>query len=155
MLLLLVHMCVPTTPLYWSSTKCAEISNQWNRNNVPEEFERNLVKGRAGRPKLGRPAYVFRQKCQNNSPRTDYIEPAHLEKGHETWPQMQAGWPHQSAFPRDSSRGAGSTLLLPFPSCAISNSPCLNLNKIVNELHRKSEIISWKRCCAKFYFIYK
>jgi len=25
----------------------------------------------------------------------------------------------------------------------------------VNELHRKSEIISWKRCCAKFYFIYK
>ena len=155
MLLWLVHMCVPTTPLYWSSAECAEISNQENRNDVPEEFKRNPAESQAGRPKPGRPAYVFHQNRQNNSPGTDYIEPAHLQKGHGDWPQVQAGRPHLSAFPRGSSRGAGSTPKIPVPSCSRSNSSCLNSNKIVNELHRKSEIISWKRCCAKFYFIYK
>ena len=63
------------------------------RNDIPEEFERNPVKSQAGRPKPGRSAYVFHQNRQNNSPGIDYIEPAHLQKGHGDWPQVQAGRP--------------------------------------------------------------
>ena len=44
-------------------------------------------------PKPGRPAYVFHQNRQNNSPGIDYIKPAHLQKGHGDWPQVQAGRP--------------------------------------------------------------
>ena len=55
-----------------------------------------------------------------------------------------------SASPRDPSHGTGSTPLLPYPSCFRSNSPWLNSNKIMSELHRKSEIISWKRNVLSF-----
>jgi len=128
-LLWLVHMCVPPTPLFCSSAECAVISNQENRTNVPEEFEQNPTKVQAGRPNPGRPAYILHQNCRSNSPRIDYTEPAHPQKGHEDWPQVQAGRPilgvlsmgvgrpHLSSSLREPLRGAGSIPLLPYPSC--------------------------------------
>ena len=73
--------------------KCAVISNKENRTSVPEKFERNSMRIQAGWPKPGRPAYICHQIGQGNLPRTDYTEPARLQKGHGDWPQGQAGRP--------------------------------------------------------------
>ena len=43
-----------------------------------------------------------------------------------------------------SPRAFGLNPLLPYPFCFRLNSLWLNSNKIMNELHRKSEIVSWK-----------
>ena len=85
-LLWLVHMCVTTTPLLWSFAEYEVISNKENRTSVPEKFERTPKEIQAGRPKSGRPAYIFRQIGQSNLPGTEYTEPAHLQKGHRDWP---------------------------------------------------------------------
>ena len=100
--------------------KCAAISNKENRTSVPEKFERTPKEIQAGRPKSGRPAYIFHQIGQGDLPGIEYTKPARLLKGHRDWPQVQAGRPHLSASPRDLSRGAGSTPLLPYPSCFCS-----------------------------------
>ena len=155
MLLWLVHMCVPITPLLWSFAECSLNSNEENWTNVLEKFEQIPKVILAGQPTSGQPAYILHQIDQSNFPGASHTEPAHLQKGHKIWPQVQAGRPNLSASLREPLRGAGSTPLLPYPSCFCSNSPWIISNKILNELHRKS----WNRfiesTCAKFYFIYK
>jgi len=86
-------VCVPTTPLFWSFVECVAISNKENRTSIPEKFERTPKWIQAGRPKPGRPTYIFHQICQGNFPRTEYTEPARLQKGHEDWARVQAGRP--------------------------------------------------------------
>jgi len=154
-LLWLVHMCVPITPLLWSFAECSVNSNEENWTNILEKFEQ-IPKGiLAGQPTSGQPAYILHQIYWSNFPIASHTEPTRLKKGHKIWPQVQAGRPHLSASLREPLRGAGSTPLLPYPSCFCSNSPWIISNKILNELHRKS----WNRfiesTCAKFYFIYK
>ena len=88
------------------------------------EFERILKGIQVGRPTSGRSACILHQIGQGNFPGTEYTKPTRLQKGHEDWPQMQAGRPSlgRPAPPVglslwDSSRGAGSIPLLPYPSC--------------------------------------
>ena len=91
-LLWLVHMSVLTTPLFWSFTECAVISNKENRTSVPEEFEWTSVPEEfEWTPKPGRPAYIFHQIGQGNFLGIECTEPARLQKGHGDWPQVQAG----------------------------------------------------------------
>ena len=92
-LLWLVHMCVPTTPLLWSFAECAVNSNEENWTNVPEKFEWIPRGIQAERPTPGWPAYICHQIDQGNLPRIVYTEPARLQKGHGIWPQVQAGRP--------------------------------------------------------------
>ena len=154
-LLWLVHMCVPTTPLLWYFAECVVNSNKEGATNVPEKCERFLRKIQAGQPTTGRPAYIFHQFNWDNLPGTQHTEPARLQKGPGVCPQEQAGRPHLSASLRVPSRGASSTPLLPCPSCFRSNLSWLSSNKSLNELHRKSWNLFMKSKCAKFYFIYK
>ena len=93
MLLWLVHMCVPTTPLFWSFAECAVISDKENRTSIPVKFEWNPTRIQAGRPKPGWPAYIFHQIGQGNLPGIEYAKPARLQKGHEDWARVQAGRP--------------------------------------------------------------
>ena len=141
MLLWLVHMCVPTTPLFWPLNECAMISNKENRTSVPEKFERIPNGIQAGQTKPGRSAYILHQFGQGNFPGTE--GPWRLAIG--------AGRP---AYPRPAGptcRPLSESLRVvlvrshyyPILPAFVQNLPWLNSNKILSELHRKSEIVSW------------
>ena len=156
MLLWLVHMCVPTTPLLWSFPECAVILNKENRTSIPVKYKQNPTKSQAGRPKPGQPAYTLHQNSRDNSPGTEYTEPAHLQRGHGDWPQVQAGRPSLGLpappvglSPRSSAwcwfdPSTTLSFLLSFKFALFKS------NKIMNKLHRKSEIVSWKMFVLSF-----
>ena len=105
------------------------LSNKENKTSVPEKFERILKGIQVGRPTSGQSACILHQIGQGNFPGIEYTKPARLQKGHEDWPQVQAGRPilgvlsmgvgrpHLSSSLREPLRGAGSIPLLPYPSC--------------------------------------
>ena len=140
----MVHMCVPTTPLLSRLTTTQQ--NQMRRVNTrcqknSDEFRKKSKPG--GLNQAGRP-----QNFGKSPKHPHWGEPEPVQKGHQGWPQAQAGRTllglpappvGHSLAPFACSRFAISTPYSFLVSCNfIQNHANQNQIKYLNEMPRKS-----------------
>ena len=88
-------MCVPTTPLLSRLTTAQQnqmrkVNTRFQKNS--DEFQKkSKLDGSAGLRSLA--------NHQNTLTGVEQTKPQPVQKGHEGWPQDQAGRPHLSATP--------------------------------------------------------
>ena len=119
----LVHMCVPTTPPLLSRFTTAhknqtrEVYTRCQKNS--DEFQ---GKHKPGGSNQAGWLEIFREITKTPSLEQNRPSLSLCKKGHQGWPQAQAGRPHLSAILWPPSHTHSLPLLLPIPSwfCSIS-----------------------------------